>query len=224
MTVAGLQRELNRRERELMASRRELQIAERRAHRRTDMERKLQVTHGEANDLVRYIIAGLTAMLPALTACSGFLRQQLARCGLSPLRRWFVQLKLLMAEDAEQHTGISTEDADDYETALKTCEETLARDERCFDVSHREGARVSDAVENLLEEEATTGIQELLCFSTRTKGVAWRVTCAQTADKVVFQASSYVANLQEELERRLQEEEETSVDTVIAFIWQSSST
>ncbi|RLN25877.1 hypothetical protein BBJ28_00000854 [Nothophytophthora sp. Chile5] len=161
-------------------------------------------------------------MLPTLAACSGFLRQQLTRRGLSPLRRWFVQLKLLMAEDGEQHTKVGSEDADDYETALKICEETLARDERCFDVSHREGARVSDAVENLLEEEATTGILELLCFSTRAKGVAWRVTCAQAADKVVFQASIYVPNLQEELERRLQEE--TSVDAVIAFIWQSLST
>ncbi|KAF4320428.1 hypothetical protein G195_006318 [Phytophthora kernoviae 00238/432] len=143
---------------------------------------------------------------------------QLAIAKLTPLRRWCIQLKLIVAQDQKtQRIGVTT--GDDLETALQACDATLSRDQQCYDVVYREGDRVSDTRESLMDGSADgwpMDVQELLSFSTRSQGFVYRVTCLKSRNRVVFHCSEYVANLQEELERLLSDG--SSVDAAITFI------
>lgn len=144
----------------------------------------------------------------------GFLRQQLVMEDLTALRRWHLQLQLMVAEDSKETQGTTVADGDD---ALQSFETELLRDQRCYDVVYRAGVRVSDARESLLDESAPVDVRELLSFSTRSESFVCRVTCLHDGKRVLFSSSKFVENLQTELERLVNEA--NTVNAVISFIW-----
>ncbi|CAI5723171.1 hypothetical protein KXD40_000575 [Peronospora effusa] len=197
----------------MLQRRYQLQLQERRACRRNKLKFTSQF---EAHDRAP-IIATTLADIEAVTSRSEFIRQQLTMNGLPSLRRWHLQLKMMIAEDLKQK-GMENKD-DDMETALQTCETELLRDQRCYDVVYRAGLRVSDARESLLDEGAPMDVRELLTFSTRADSFICRITCLHNGKHVFFSSSEYVEHLQVELERLLNED--SPVDAVINFIWKT---
>ncbi|KAH7492599.1 uncharacterized protein KRP23_1504 [Phytophthora ramorum] len=156
-------------QRETLKQRHKAQLRERRAQRRNEFN--------NSNESVR---ATTLEELESVTSRAGFLRQQLKVMELTPLRRWHLQLKLLVAED---------------EVANADVESVLTRHKRCFDVMYREGLRVADARDSLLEE-APTAVKQVLSFSTTVHGCICRVTCVNDGNCVTFTSSLYVENLQ----------------------------
>ncbi|CAI5715477.1 unnamed protein product [Peronospora destructor] len=110
---------------------------------------------------------------------------------LTSLRRWYLQLKMMIVDDLKQ-TRMDKDD--DMETALQACKTELLRDQRCYDVVYRAGLRASDVRESLLDEGAPM-------------------------DYVLFSSSEYVNRLQTELERLLNED--SPVDAVINYTWKT---
>jgi hypothetical protein len=131
---------------------------------------------------------------------------------LTPLRRWYLQLKLMVAEDIGTQGGA---DADDAEAAMRAYEAALIRDRRCFDVVYRDGVRVTDARDGLLDAGAPTDAKEVLSFSTRAGAAVFRVTCVNDGERVLFSSSLFVENLQTELERLLLER--NPADAAVTF-------
>ncbi|KAF1789759.1 hypothetical protein GQ600_2552 [Phytophthora cactorum] len=197
--------ELQRREREILQERRRQELEGRRAHRN-----ELEVNRPSDRAL---ITATTLSDIEAVTSRPGpqqlrFLREHLKLAGLTPLRRWHLQLKLMVAEDAKtQQVAV---DGDDVETAMQSLEKMLSRDQRCYDVVYREGARVTDARESLLDEGASTVVRELLSFSSRHESFICRVTCVHDGKRVLLSSTVYIENLQTELERLLTEENNRS--------------
>ncbi|KAG3110111.1 hypothetical protein PI124_g10956 [Phytophthora idaei] len=204
--------DLCEREREILQERRRQELEGRRAHRN-----ELEVNRPSDRAL---ITATTLSDIEAVTSRPGFLREQLKLAGLTPLRRWHLQLKLMVAEDAKtQQVAV---DGDDVETAMQSLEKMLSRDQRCYAVVYREGARVTDARESLLDEGASTVVRELLSFSSRHESFICRVTCVHDGKRVLFSSTVYIENLQTELERLLTEE--NNVHAAITFIWNTLAT
>ncbi|KAF4045755.1 hypothetical protein GN244_ATG01929 [Phytophthora infestans] len=203
--------ELQQREHAILEGRRQQQLNERRARRN---ERK----GGQSN---RTLMPPTTLSdIEAITARPGFLREQLKLANLTPLRRWHLQLKLLAAEDAKTHRIVSVADGnDDAETAMQSLENVLSRGQRCYDIVYREGARVMDARERLLEDCAPINVREVLSFSTRHESFICRITCVHDGMGIKFSSTLHMENLQPELEQLLTEER--SVSAAIFLIWNS---
>lgn len=127
---------------------------------------------------------------------TGFLREQLKLPTLTPLRRWYLQLQLLVTEDCKTlHNG------DDIDSALQACEAALAQDKKCFDVVYRQGVRVADVRDALLDESAPMDVRELLSFSTRwSSGFVCRVTCVNDGKQVAVDCNHNVSSLQTQLQ------------------------
>ncbi|KAK1939240.1 hypothetical protein P3T76_008624 [Phytophthora citrophthora] len=87
----------------------------------------------------------------------GFIRQQLKLADLTPLHRWYLELKLVMPDGKR---NLQTE-ADDVDAALQACEDVLGQDQRVFDVVYRDGPRVADARESMLDEQAPLDAHEV---------------------------------------------------------------
>ncbi|CAH0480456.1 unnamed protein product [Peronospora belbahrii] len=203
---------MKRQERKILQRRRRLQCQERCTHRRKNLNLII-----EREEIDRVAIEATTlADIEALTSRPGFIRQQLTMKGMTALRRWYLQLKLIVAEDSK---STMADRNDDMETALQACEKELLRDQRCCDVVYRAGARVSDVRESLLDVGAPMDVRELLIVSTRVDSFICRVTCVHDGKHVLFISSEYIEHLQAELERFLYED--TPVDAVISFIWKA---
>ncbi|KAG7379806.1 hypothetical protein PHYPSEUDO_008102 [Phytophthora pseudosyringae] len=200
--------------RDILERRRELQLRERRARRCSELKLSQKATATAKAP----IAATTLSDVECVTTRPGFLRQQLEVAGLTPLRRWSLQLQLVVAEDAKTQRA-EVDDDDDVATAMQFCEATLLRDTRCYDVVYRAGVRVADAREWLLDESAPVDVREALSFSTRCESVVCRVTCVHDGTRVLFSATQHVDNLQTELGRLLNDEETGSADAVIRFLW-----
>ncbi|KAJ8508769.1 hypothetical protein ON010_g18838 [Phytophthora cinnamomi] len=143
---------------------------------------------------------------------TGFLREQLKLSNLTPLRRWYLQLQLLVAEDCK-----TPQVGDDIDSALQACVRALGQDKSCFDVVYRQGARVADAREALLDESAPMDVRELLSFSTRSNGFICRVTYVNDGKQIAVNCSEWIDNLQTHLQL-LVSQEATPVSAAISFI------
>ncbi|KAG1692767.1 hypothetical protein DVH05_024382 [Phytophthora capsici] len=150
--------------------------------------------------------------IEAVTARTGFLQQQLKLADLSPLRRWYLELKLMVAHSKR---NLQTE-ADNVDAALLACDLVLNQDQRVFDVVYRHGMQVGDARDILLDEKAPLAVDEVLSFSTCSKCLIVRITCVRNGMQVHFNSSLYVDNLQAELQRLM--DEKSSIETVINFV------
>ncbi|KAL3666222.1 hypothetical protein V7S43_009007 [Phytophthora oleae] len=202
--------ELRRQERGLLEARRKEQLDERRARRRKDLEFSRSSTAAP--------LATTLSDIETITARRGFIRQQLRLGDLTPLRRWYLELKLMQADGKRNLQA----QADDVDTALQACEDVLGQeDQRIFDVVYRDGARVADAREILLDEKASLDVREVLSFSTRSNSFIFRVTCVHNGKQVLFNSSLYVDNLQSEMQRLLNEKR--SIDVVMDFIWSTTN-
>ena len=139
------------------------------------------------------------------------------------LRRWHLQLKVMITQDMSQMQQTVDNQFVTSTCLLQAMEKTLAREQRCYDVVYRAGARVLDARESLLDENAPADVREVLSFSTRSgEGFICRVTCLHDGHLVLFSASEYVEGLQTELDRLLSKG--MSIDKVVSFIWTAHET
>lgn len=127
------------------------------------------------------------------------------------MKRWHLQLQLLEAENCKP---LQNGD-DNVASALRACEIALAQDKKCFDVVYRHGARVADAQDALLDEDAPINVRELLSFSTGCNGLVCRVTCVNDGKQVAFNCSEFVDNLQTQLQLLLSKD----VSMAISFIY-----
>ncbi|KAK1934982.1 hypothetical protein P3T76_010748 [Phytophthora citrophthora] len=201
--------ELRRQERELLEAQRKEQLDERRVRRHTRLKSSRSSTAA--------LLPTTLSDIETITARSGFIRQQLKLADLTPLHRWYLELKLVMADGKR---NLQTE-ADDVDAALQACEDVLGQDQRVFDVVYRDGPRVADAREIMLDEQAPLDAREVMSFSTCSNGFIFRITCVHDGKQVQFNSSLYIDNLQAEMQRLL--DETSSIEAVINFIWNSAN-
>ncbi|CAI5708413.1 unnamed protein product [Hyaloperonospora brassicae] len=208
-------------EQAVLQHRRQVPLERRRVERRSD--RTLQC----ASEPLQQVTLHATRVedLAAVTLRLGFLRQQLAGQTWTALRRWYLELNGMMREDDRTHMQQPVDDPSGASIGLlQSCEAVLAREQRCYDVVYRAGARRLDDRESLLDVSAPAAdIRELLSFSTRSAdGRVCRVTCWHDGRRVLCSASEYVKGLQAELDRLLSNA--VPVDAVISFIWNTLKT
>ncbi|KAE8901343.1 hypothetical protein PF005_g7491 [Phytophthora fragariae] len=183
--------ELRRREREILENKRQLLLSERRAQRRSNGMKQVVASGGGSA-----LPATTLVDVEAVTSRPGFLREQLKLPNLTPLRRWYLQLQLLVAEDCKTFRN-----GYDIDSALQACEAALAQDKKCFDVVYRQGVRVADVRDALLDESAPMDVRELLSFSIRcNSGFVCRVTCVNDGKLVAIDCNHNVPNLQTQLQ------------------------
>ncbi|ETM32185.1 hypothetical protein L914_20371 [Phytophthora nicotianae] len=200
--------ELLQQERAILEDRRQQHLHERRARRD-----KLRTSRSSGRAL---LTATSLSDIEGVTDRPGFLREQLKLVNLTPLQRWHLQLKLLAVEETKTQRSVSIEDRNDVESAKQSLEKVFSRDQRCYDVVYREGARVTDARDSLLDDNASINVKEVLSFSTRHENFMCRVTCVHDGKRVLFNSTLYIEGLQTELERLLIEQ--SSIDAVITII------
>jgi hypothetical protein len=146
-------------------------------------------------------------MLTVSISWLGAVRQQLRDGELSPLGRWFLQLKLLERQDDQQPpalSGVSGEAVSRQEHALGSLLAALTRDKRCFDVVYALGDHVQDIIALAQDDgDDAAGVNEVLSFSVMAGGTACRVTCLRRGDGHHFRTSWHIPHLGDELQRLL---------------------
>lgn len=134
--------------------------------------------------------------------CPGAVRQRLKDGELSPLGRWFLQLKQLERQDDQQPLDRSGANASRQERALGSLLAVLARDKRCFDVVYALGDHVQDVIASAQDDgDEAAGVNEVLCFSVMAGGTACRVTCLRRGVEHYCRTSWHVPRLANELQR-----------------------
>jgi hypothetical protein len=149
----------------------------------------------------------------------GFIQSELREQHLTPLRRWYLQLKLLQHGNTIDEKEL--QETDEEETfELKS----LKRDNLCFDLKYvsREVAEIDESTHEEALSHFSDPTEEVLSFASRKNSLVQRVLCGRKLDEYSLVSDRLVPNLTGRLADLL--EKNSTAETLLELIWAAAST